>query len=52
MGKTSDKNTAPKGKGKEKEKVKDKAGGGSAAQENAGKVKGAQSINVRHILVC
>jgi hypothetical protein len=53
-GKVTDKSSAKgagtKGKGKDKEK--ETSGGGSAVQEKAGKVKGAQSINVRHILVC
>ena len=36
---------APKGKGAEKSKGKD-----GAAEKSGGKQKGAQSINVRHIL--
>jgi hypothetical protein len=45
-GKSSDKSTAAK-KGKEKER----AGGGNAVREKAAKARGAQSINVRHVLV-
>ncbi|KAL3427081.1 peptidyl-prolyl cis-trans isomerase PIN4 [Phlyctema vagabunda] len=41
MGKAADKGGAAKGKGK---------GKGDAGDEKGGKVKGAQSINVRHIL--
>jgi hypothetical protein len=40
------KNNAKAGKGKGKDAADDKGKGGKAA------VKGAQSINVRHILVC
>ena len=40
------KNNAKAGKGKGKDATEDKGKGGKAA------VKGAQSINVRHILVC
>ena len=40
------KNNAKAGKGKGKDAVDDKGKGGKTA------VKGAQSINVRHILVC
>ena len=40
------KNNAKAGKGKGKDATEDKGKGGKAV------VKGAQSINVRHILVC
>lgn len=47
---------APKGKadksaGKDKGKGKGKGGDGEE-KEKGGKVKGAQQVNVRHILVC
>jgi NIMA-interacting peptidyl-prolyl cis-trans isomerase 4 len=41
-GKAADKGGATKGKGK----------GKTDEEEKGGKVKGAQQINVRHILVC
>ncbi len=43
-GKAADKGGAAKGKGKGKGKAEEK-------EEKGGKVKGAQQINVRHILV-
>jgi NIMA-interacting peptidyl-prolyl cis-trans isomerase 4 len=42
-GKAADKGAAAKGKGKGKADEK---------EEKGGKVKGAQFVNVRHILVC
>jgi len=46
---------APKGKaaaaGKDRGKGKGKGKDGTSTEEKGGKVKGAQQINVRHILV-